>query len=121
MDRDIERRLSMFANVGMEKWERGFRFCRVALTMWQIEQFAPPPNPAKITDSRAKRYIANHGRESWELDALDPSVLSELVRGHVERLTSSNSVDILEPTRGRERAERDKLVRVREEFERGER
>jgi hypothetical protein len=28
-----------------------------ALTMEQIEQYNPPPNPAKITDPRAVKYI----------------------------------------------------------------
>ena len=30
-----------------------------------------PPNPAKLTDSRCEGYMAEHGDESWELDALE--------------------------------------------------
>lgn len=52
---------------------------RLALNYDQVEQYDPPPNPAKLTDSRAKGYIREYGPESWELDALDPSVLATLI------------------------------------------
>lgn len=44
----------------------------IALTMEQIKQYNPPPNPAKITDKRAKEYIRQFGGMSWEVDALPP-------------------------------------------------
>ncbi len=56
---------------------------RIALNMSQIEQHQPPPNPAKLTDSRAKDYIANYGNDSWELDALNPATLEELIESHI--------------------------------------
>lgn len=52
---------------------------RIALNMAQVDKYAPPPNPAKTTDSRAKDYIANYGNSSWELDALEPSVIQSLI------------------------------------------
>jgi len=61
----------------------------VALTMAQIEEYNPPPNPAKINDPRASQYIAEHGDESWELDALEPEVLrsitEEAVKEHLDQ------------------------------------
>ena len=54
-------------------------FKRVALTMAQVEEYQPPPNPAKVTDSRYKVYVQEYGDESWELDALDPPKFRELV------------------------------------------
>lgn len=54
--------------------------------MTQVDQYNPPPNPAKITDSRAADYIAKFGGESWELDALTPQTLSAIVRSNVESL-----------------------------------
>jgi hypothetical protein len=57
----------------------GFQVDRLALNWEQIEQFNPPPNPAKLTDSRAQGYIARFGLESWELDALDPATLTGLI------------------------------------------
>lgn len=58
----------------------------IALTMQQIEEFNPPPNPAKITDPRANDYIAEHGNTSWEVDALDPDTLHKILRENIEKL-----------------------------------
>lgn len=75
MTRDITDRLELFMG--------GVELRRLALNMDQIEQYQPPPNPAKITDSRAASYISVYGDESWELDALEPEVLAGLVRDFV--------------------------------------
>ena len=56
---------------------------RIALNMNQAEEFNPPPNPAKITDSRAEGYISKYGGDSWELDALEPRMLRGLIRDTV--------------------------------------
>lgn len=73
MTRDIRERLALFAETEIE-------VTRVALNMDQIEQYDPPPNPAKVTDSRAMAYIEMYGEHSWELDALKPSVLMQMAR-----------------------------------------
>lgn len=73
MSRDIEDRLALFT-----EWP--VRVVRIALNMDQVEQYDPPPNPAKITDSRAADYIERFGPESWELDALEPRVLTDLIQ-----------------------------------------
>ncbi len=59
---------------------------RIALNMDQIAEYAPPPNPTKLSDSRAKEYIKRYGRESWELDALEPKVLEKLITDTVSPL-----------------------------------
>jgi len=79
MTRDIEDRLSLFAG-GKVKVKR------LALNFDQIETYKPPPNPAKITDSRFADYEAKYGSESWELDALEPKLLAELITDEVESL-----------------------------------
>lgn len=79
MTRDIQDRLAMF---GAETEVK-----RIALTYDQIQHYGPPPNPAKITDSRCKAYIEKYGSESWELDALKPTVIHDLITEHVENLT----------------------------------
>ena len=77
MVRDIKERLSEFeAYVEVE---------HVGLTWEQIEQYDPPPNPAKITDSRAAAYIREHGNESWEVDALPPDVMIEIVERAIQK------------------------------------
>jgi hypothetical protein len=65
---------------------------RIALNMDQIKKYNPPPNPAKTTDGRAKKYIARFGHESWELDALSPKVLAGLVRSRVQGLVSDEAL-----------------------------
>lgn len=75
MTRDIQDCLEMFGADVIVK--------RVALTMNQIDHYNPPPNPAKITDSRCGRYIAQYGHESWELDALEPKVITTLINQEV--------------------------------------
>jgi hypothetical protein len=100
MTRDIRDRLDMFGcSVDVD---------RIALTMEQVEEIQPPPNPAKITDSRSAAYIAEYGDESWELDALDPAYLERLIEDHVRELTDIDArVECLEKQdTGRERLAR---------------
>lgn len=59
-------------------------FIRVALNMDQIRNFNPPPFPAKKSSSRFTKYCEEQGTdEAWELDALEPKVLRELIRQEV--------------------------------------
>ena len=80
MSRDILRRVELFGDMSNK-----IDFQRIALNLDQIEEFNPPPNPAKETDTRAKAYIAKFGSTSWELDALEPSILTRLIQGTVEK------------------------------------
>jgi hypothetical protein len=73
MARDIEDRLGLFGVMNNQ-------VRRIALTMEQIEEMQPPPNPAKVTDARYHTYMMQHGNESWELDALEPSYLVNIIR-----------------------------------------
>ena len=75
MPRDLQARFRMFGT--------STRVERVALNMDQVEQYSPPPNPAKMTDSRTPDYIDQYGESSWELDALPPDVLGGLITGQV--------------------------------------
>ncbi len=75
MTDDIQRRLELF---GAET-----HVDRVALTMDQIDELNPPPNFAKLSDARAQRYVELYGNQSWELDALEPAYLSDLVKQSV--------------------------------------
>lgn len=78
MTRDISERLKLFgAKVQVE---------RIALTMEQIELLKPPPNPAKISDSRSPAYVEKYGQNSWELDAMPPSFIKDLIEAKIEGL-----------------------------------
>lgn len=88
MSRDILDRICLFMEShGHEAAE----IKRIALTEAQVDQYSPPPNPAKVTDSRAPKYIARYGRESWELDALEPTVLVNLIRREVRRVMDADA------------------------------
>lgn len=81
MHRDITERIQMFTD-GCSKID----VRRIALTMAQIEEVQAPPNPAKTTDSRYKKYMEQYGTESWELDALEPSYIAGLIAEHMKKL-----------------------------------
>lgn len=76
MTRDIQDRLRRFRAGTIVK--------RLALNMDQVDEYQPPPNPAKMSDSRAEGYVAEYGDESWELDALDPALLNRVILDAVE-------------------------------------
>ncbi len=98
MTRDIQERLWMFgADVEVK---------RVALTMEQVQTYNPPPNPAKITDSRCGKYMEEFGDESWELDALEPQMMTRLIRDEVTALRDD---DIYQAVCDREAKEKEEL------------
>jgi hypothetical protein len=85
MTRDNTDRLDMFAGMGVVEVRR------LALNMNQVSQYKPPPNPAKITDSRSDSYIANYGRKSWELDALSPAVIEGIINKELRGLIDQDA------------------------------
>ena len=76
MTRDNKDRLDLFSDHDIE-------VIRLALNYDQVEKYNPPPDPAKSTDSRFLKYYGEYGGHSWELDALDPLVIRELIRDSV--------------------------------------
>lgn len=86
MTRDNDERLNMFAGGIID-------VRRLALNADQIETYDPPPNPAKMTDTRADAYVSEHGRSSWELDALDPEVISEIIRSSIQSIVDKPRFD----------------------------
>ena len=87
MTRDIRERLAMFAGQEIE-------VRRIALNINQIDQRDEtgriigrlPPNFAKEKDARYADYVKRFGRDCWELDALAPNVISNLVRAELNSL-----------------------------------
>lgn len=79
MTRDNRGRLEMFAGGTVE-------VVRLALNMDQIEQHNPPPNPAKDTDARFIGYQEMYGNDSWELDALSPTVIDQLIARSLDEI-----------------------------------
>lgn len=85
MIRDIRERLEfMFAN-GDEQpdYDGNFEVIPIGLTMSQIKKYKCPANPTKLTDSRSDAYIKKFGKTCWEVDALNPEVLTEVVEFNI--------------------------------------
>lgn len=80
---------------------------KIAITKDQIQVYNPPPNPAKLSDSRAKAFIAEHGASSWEVDALPPAVLEQIV---VDAVESYLDMDLVKEIIEREKEDK-KLLR----------
>ena len=82
---------------GEDDWTRVafFGVSRIALNMDQIDEYNPPPNPTKLTDSRAEDYILNYGYDSWELDALEPQVLDGLIVSAIEDIRDEDIYDLV--------------------------
>lgn len=83
MTDDNSNRVNLFGSP-IDASEKAYRarckVVRLALNMEQIEQYEPPPNPAKETDSRWEWYNETTGlTDSWELDALEPSVIEQII------------------------------------------
>ena len=76
---------------------------RIALNMDQVTLYNPPPNPAKETDARYRKYADEFGDECYELDALEPVAMTDLIREHVEGVRDDDLWDesIAEETRER--------------------
>jgi len=82
---------------------------RVALNRDQIDQYKPPPNPAKTTDSRYESYRRQHGEDSWELDALEPSVIERIIDDQLGELVDK---DLFDATSSEERRNERILRRI---------
>jgi len=78
MVRDIEDRMFIFdAQVD--------DVVKIALNINQVEEYNLPPNPTKLTDSRASDFIEKYGNNSWEVDALPPNILSKLIYSEIAK------------------------------------
>ncbi|MFH1530465.1 MAG: hypothetical protein ABIK09_07010, partial [Pseudomonadota bacterium] len=66
---------------------------KLALTMDQVRLYNPPPNPAKRSDSRSDKFIAEFGSSSWEVDALPPNVLRQLIEDALDERIDAELVD----------------------------
>lgn len=86
MIRDITDRLTLMLEKG--RWEiedasNVFQIIPIGLTMQQIKKYKLPPNPTKLTDSRSAGYVKKFGKTCWEVDALNPRTLTQIVDDHI--------------------------------------
>ena len=105
MVRDIRDRLKEF---GL----RNLTVKHIALTWEQIGEHEPPPNPAKFTDPRSQWYMDKFGLDSWEVDALPPNILEQLLKDTIE---VHIDVDKFEEKLAEEDDDRNDLLDIAEE------
>jgi len=96
MVRDIADRLEMFGVHDLD-------VDKIAITMAQVKQYNPPPNPTKLSDSRAAAYVAKYGNSSWEVDALSPPVLQQIIRDAIEPLVDQELMDEVKDRENRDK------------------
>ncbi len=93
MVRDIHVRVCEFLTAGDEVMDivgddednPSFKIEHIALTGPQIRKYNPPPNPAKMSDPRAKWYVKEYGNKSWELDSLNALELRNIAERSVQQ------------------------------------
>ncbi len=108
MTRDIMDRITLFLDY------HGYAdINRLALNFDQVEVYTPPPNPAKVTDSRFIKYQEEHGDESWELDALEPQVIESLIE---EQILSLRDEDLWEEACKEEEHQKELLRKASEHW-----
>ncbi len=88
MVRDIRER---FATFGLDDID----VRKLALTTAQVRQYKPPPNPAKVDDPRASSYIAQFGPTSWEVDALPPRTLRDIIVREFRGVIDQKLLDLI--------------------------
>jgi hypothetical protein len=86
MVRDVNDRLNLM-NV-----TEGFEVKHIALTTAQVELYKPPENKlkkdnyGKWKDPRGPAYFKKFGNKSWEVDALSPALITELLQTEIESI-----------------------------------
>lgn len=81
---NLDRHPQLWEQVCREKLKLDFQVVPIALTREQIDQYQPPPNPAKRSDTRFGKFEEAHGDTSWEVDALPPEVLNQILTDAIE-------------------------------------
>lgn len=112
MVRDIEDRLHRMSDM------YGPEVIKLAITEAQVAQYNPPPNPAKMSDSRAAGFVSRFGYSSYEADALPPNVLAQVVQDSLDEYVDETAWDEVteQETRDKEllREARDQVMEQRD-------
>jgi len=127
MIRDIEKRIFEFwwgenMDFTEEECPKDFRECYeydlfrqifqitpIALTAEQVRLYKPPTNPAKMKDPRSSEYVQKHGRVSYEVDALKPEVLNQILEDAILELID---VDRFNDSLERQRIEKEAMKKA---------
>jgi hypothetical protein len=70
-----------------------FSLERIALLQEHIDAMDLIPAPVKTSDSRASRFQEEHGNEVYELDAVDPNILMDMIRAAISRHIDNKAIE----------------------------
>lgn len=114
IERDLGSRLGRYGAVDLSVE-------RIALTLDQIQKYQLPPMPAKTSDPRFAKFVADTGgADVVELDALEPNVLQDLIREAIQaHIDKSLWADRLTEIEVHKEELRKKFEGLRIEFEGG--
>tara|TARA_Y100000310_G_C20691169_1_gene822321 strand:+ start:3641 stop:4597 length:957 start_codon:yes stop_codon:yes gene_type:complete len=88
---------------------------RIGLTMDQIREHQPPPSAAKESSSRASAYVEATGTtDAWELDALRPAVIQQLIEDEVRDI---RDLDLWNEAIAQEEANKDLMMQVTDRWD----
>jgi hypothetical protein len=90
-----------------------FKVVSIALTREQIDQYNPPPNPAKLSDPRSGKFLRDHGNQSWEVDALRPEVLNAIL---TEAIRSRIDISLYESILEAEEEDKERLTQLKDQL-----
>jgi hypothetical protein len=82
---------------------------RIALTQYQVTGLPSFPVTDKRKDPRFRWFVENHGDQCWELDAMDPNDLREIVTESIQELIEPDAWERCDRIN---RAERESLKTV---------
>ena len=84
---------------------------KAALTADQVKEHGLPPSmEAKASSSRAKGFVAKFGKNVWELEALPPATLQDIVR---DAIVNVLDMDLFEQEQQAEANDATKLTAIR--------
>ena len=80
------------------------RLERLGLTLEQAQALDLPPFPAKESSARFQRYYDEFGEDAWEMDALSPENMIELIKNRFDEIQEESTApqqaqQLLEDTR----------------------
>jgi hypothetical protein len=74
-------------------FKASFHLERIALLDEHIDNMDLIPAPVKTTDSRANKFIENHGTDVYELDAVEPKDLQAMIRDAILQYMDEDALE----------------------------
>ena len=104
MIKSIEERMKLYAPT------RPFKLLPIALTMEQIDSEHLKPIATKAKYTKKHDYIKQFGKNAWEVDALKPEILNELVKSTIHKYIDGEKMNAVIAREDEDKAELQEFV-----------